>query len=44
MRKTNKKTFSDLVAENKQALMRDREAIMQIEERLEQKHAMKLAE
>jgi len=44
VRKMHKKTFSDLVAENKQALLRDMDAMKQIEERLERKHAMKLAE
>lgn len=44
MRKTHKKTFSDLVAENKQELLCDRDALMRIEERLDRKHEMKLAE
>lgn len=44
MRKTNKKTFSDLVLENKQALLKDQEAIERIETKLDKKHSMKLAE
>ena len=43
MRKLNKKTFSDLVLENKQELMKDIEAMNRIEERFEKKHEIKVA-
>lgn len=44
MRKTNKKSFGDLVLENKQALLRDPEAIDRIESKFEEKHEIKIAE
>ncbi len=41
MRKPRKRSFSELVNENKRQLLNDREAIEKIEERLEQKHLSK---
>ncbi|WP_170007246.1 FbpB family small basic protein [Bacillus fonticola] len=41
MRRTQKRTFAELVSENKQELLKDSEAIQRIEERLEEKYAMK---
>lgn len=41
MRKPRKRSFSELVNENKLQLMRDQEAIEKIEERLEKKHLSK---
>jgi len=38
MRKPRKRSFQELVAENKLQLLKDREAIEKIEERLENKH------
>jgi hypothetical protein len=37
MRKPRKRSFAELVSENKLQLLRDREAMEKIEERLEQK-------
>ncbi|AIE59930.1 FbpB family small basic protein [Bacillus methanolicus] len=37
MRKPRKRTFKELVSENKQQLLNDRDALEKIEERLEQK-------
>ncbi|MCJ7841248.1 FbpB family small basic protein [Lederbergia sp. NSJ-179] len=39
MRKIRRKSFSDLVQENKQALMKDAKAIEKIETKLEEKHS-----
>ncbi|PKR85607.1 FbpB family small basic protein [Heyndrickxia camelliae] len=44
MRKAMKKSFLDLVMENKQELLKDRDAMDRIEERLEQKRMIKKAE
>jgi len=44
MRKAMKKSFIDLVTENKQELLKDRDAMDRIEERLEQKRMIKKAE
>ncbi|RDI45839.1 FbpB family small basic protein [Falsibacillus pallidus] len=41
MRKPRKKSFSDLVLENKLALLKDSEAMERIEARLEDKHVQK---
>ncbi|RLQ96167.1 FbpB family small basic protein [Falsibacillus albus] len=41
MRKIRKKSFADLVLENKQALLKDTEALERIEARLEEKHVRK---
>ncbi|GIN70350.1 hypothetical protein J14TS2_08250 [Bacillus sp. J14TS2] len=38
MRKVHRKSFSDLVQENKQALINDAKAIEKIESKLEEKH------
>jgi hypothetical protein len=43
MRKSIKKSFGDLVLENKQELMKDRDAIERIELKLEQKHMLSKA-
>ncbi|EIJ77984.1 hypothetical protein PB1_10459 [Bacillus methanolicus PB1] len=37
MRKPRKRSFAELVSENKQQLLNDRDALEKIEERLEQK-------
>ncbi|HEY4553025.1 MAG TPA: FbpB family small basic protein [Bacillaceae bacterium] len=42
MRRPRKKSFSDLVMENKQALLKDTEALEQIEDRLEQKYIRRM--
>lgn len=42
MRKPRKRSFQELVLENKMQLLKDREAIEKIEERLERKHLKKL--
>ncbi|WP_017753893.1 FbpB family small basic protein [Calidifontibacillus oryziterrae] len=42
MRKMKKRSFKELVNENKQELLRDREALARIEERLEQRAQKKL--
>lgn len=44
MRKAMKKSFIDLVTENKLELMKDRDAMDRIEEKLEQKRMIKKAE
>nr|WP_295973647.1 FbpB family small basic protein [uncultured Bacillus sp.] len=41
MRKPRKRSFSDLVNENKRQLLNDQEAIERIEKRLEKKHMSK---
>jgi hypothetical protein len=41
MRKPRKRSFAELVNENKRQLMSDRAAIEKIEERLEKKHLSK---
>ncbi|MFD1737040.1 FbpB family small basic protein [Bacillus salitolerans] len=41
MRKMRKRTFQELVLENKQQLMNDREALERIEDRIEQKRLNK---
>ena len=38
MKRTRRKSFVNLVEENREALLRDLEALEKIEERLEQKH------
>lgn len=38
MRKFKKRSFQELVLENKRQLLNDREALEKIEDRLEQKH------
>ncbi|MBM7603099.1 hypothetical protein JOC75_001069 [Metabacillus crassostreae] len=42
MRKNKKKTFEELVLENKQQLLRDQEALDRLEERWEQRMLKKL--
>ncbi|WP_445487176.1 FbpB family small basic protein [Niallia sp. 03133] len=42
MRKPRKRSFQELVAENKLQLLRDREAIEKLEERLEERLGKKL--
>ncbi|WP_299090716.1 FbpB family small basic protein [uncultured Metabacillus sp.] len=42
MRKNKKRTFEELVLENKQQLLKDQEALARIEERWEQKMLRKL--
>ncbi|HWJ78365.1 MAG TPA: FbpB family small basic protein [Niallia sp.] len=42
MRKPRKRSFQELVLENKMQLLKDREAIERIEERLERKHLKKV--
>lgn len=42
MKKTRRKTFMDLVQENKEMLLRDLEALEKIEDRWEQRHVRKL--
>ncbi|KAB7671113.1 FbpB family small basic protein [Bacillus sp. B1-b2] len=42
MRKPRKRSFQELVMENKMQLLKDREAIERIEERLENKHLKKV--
>jgi hypothetical protein len=44
MRKSLKKSFSELVNENKQELLMDKQALERIENKLDSKHVMKLAE
>ncbi|MBS4173002.1 FbpB family small basic protein [Bacillus sp. FJAT-49736] len=44
MRKSMKKSFVDLVLENRQELLKDRDAMERIEEKLEQKRMIKKAE
>lgn len=41
MRKPRKRSFQELVLENKMQLLKDREAIAKIEERIESKHLKK---
>jgi len=41
MRKPRKRSFQELVTENKLQLLKDREAIEKIEERIEKKHLKK---
>jgi hypothetical protein len=41
MRKFKKRSFQELVLENKKQLLSDREALEKIEDRLEQKHLEK---
>lgn len=41
MRRPRKRSFSELIQENKQALLKDREAMEKLEEKLEQKHLQK---
>jgi hypothetical protein len=41
MRKPRKRSFSELVNENKLQLLKDQSAIEKIEERIEQKHLSK---
>lgn len=38
LRRRIRKSFSDLVQENKQALLKDNEAMERLEEKLDQKH------
>lgn len=42
MRKTKKKSFEELILENKQQLLNDQEALERIEERWEQRMLKKL--
>ena len=42
MRRSRRKSFEELVNENKQQLLSDREAIDRIEERIEKRYEMKL--
>lgn len=42
MRKPRKRSFQELVSENRLQLLRDREALEKIEERLEKKHLKKV--
>ncbi|MBE3642699.1 FbpB family small basic protein [Bacillus cereus] len=42
MRKSRRKSFDELVKENKQQLLSDRDAIDRIEERIEKRYEMKL--
>ncbi|WP_315906792.1 FbpB family small basic protein [Priestia koreensis] len=44
MRKLRKRSFSELVQENKRQLLRDQEALDQLEERLEQRLALRMLE
>ncbi|MCM3006170.1 FbpB family small basic protein [Priestia koreensis] len=44
MRKLRKRSFSELVQENKRQLLRDHEALNQLEERLEQRLALRMLE
>ncbi len=41
LKKLNKKSFKDLLQENKQELLNDKQAIEKIEIRLEQRHELK---
>ncbi|WP_026581652.1 FbpB family small basic protein [Bacillus sp. J33] len=41
MRKPRKRSFAELVLENKRLLLRDQDAMEKIEERLEKKHLNK---
>ncbi|MGE8081218.1 FbpB family small basic protein [Peribacillus loiseleuriae] len=41
MKKLNKKSFQDLLQENKKELLDDKQAIKKIEIRLEQRHELK---
>ncbi|MEK3886490.1 FbpB family small basic protein [Bacillus sp. FSL K6-3431] len=41
MRRVGKKTFNDLVQENRQALLNDATALKKIEDKLEEKHVRK---
>ncbi|PFA22534.1 MULTISPECIES: FbpB family small basic protein [Bacillus cereus group] len=42
MRRNRRKTFEELVNENKQQLLSDRDAIERIEERIERRYEMQL--
>ncbi len=42
MRRNRRKTFEELVRENKQQLLSDRDAIERIEERIERRYEMQL--
>ncbi|MBE5106303.1 FbpB family small basic protein [Bacillus sp. MHSD_36] len=42
MRRSRRKSFEELVKENKQQLLSDRDAIDRIEERIEKRYEMKL--
>ncbi|MGD6891082.1 FbpB family small basic protein [Bacillus mobilis] len=42
MRRSRRKSFDELVKENKQELLSDRDAIDRIEERIEKRYEMKL--
>ena len=42
MRRNKKKSFTELMNENKQELLQDAEAIREIEERLDNKHYQRL--
>ena len=42
MKRTRRRSFIHLVEENREALMRDVEALEKIEERLEQKHMKRI--
>ena len=42
MRRSRRKSFDELVKENKQQLLSDRDAIDRIEERIEKRYEMKL--
>lgn len=42
MRRNRRKTFEELVKENKQQLLSDRDAIERIEERIERRYEMQL--
>ncbi|HFK1458348.1 TPA: FbpB family small basic protein [Bacillus cereus] len=42
MRRSRRKSFDELVKENKQQLLSDRDAINRIEERIEKRYEMKL--
>lgn len=41
MRRPRKRSFSELIQENKQALLKDEAAMKKLEEKLEQKHLQK---
>ena len=41
MRRPRKRSFSELVQENKQALLKDEQALEKLEQKLEQKHLKK---
>ncbi|WP_082686283.1 FbpB family small basic protein [Bacillus coahuilensis] len=41
MRKPRKKSFADLVNENRQALLKDTDALLRIEERIDERYEIK---